>query len=116
VFAGNQSEPQTLLDMVKVLHQKDPTDNQKPTVVIDAGLATTENLKALKEHYHYIAVSRKKIEVPESADAGVVLKATQTNTVEARRIGGENEIFLYFQSHLKKEKEQSMQGRLRQNF
>jgi transposase len=116
VFVGNQSEPETLLDMVKVLHQKDPTDNQKPTVVIDAGLATEENLKALKEHYHYIAVSRKKIAVPDTAAEWVMLKETPTNTVAARRIRGENEIFLYCQSHLKKEKEQSMQGRLRQNF
>jgi len=40
VFEGNQSEPETLLKMVKALHQKDPTDNTKPTVVIDAGIAT----------------------------------------------------------------------------
>jgi len=115
VFSGSQSEPETLLDMVKTLRQQDPTDTQKPTVVIDAGLGTDENLDALKEHYHYIAVSRKKIEPPVSDDF-IVIKETKQNTVEATRISGEDEVFLYCKSHLKQQKERSMQGRLRQNF
>ena len=57
VFAGNQSEPETLLNMIKVLHHHDPTATHTPTVIIDAGIATDENLHALKGHYHYIAVS-----------------------------------------------------------
>ena len=77
LFSGNQSEPETLLDMVNALCKKDPTDNQKPTVVIDAGIATENNLKELKEHYHYIAVSRKKIEPPDSDDF-IVIKETKS--------------------------------------
>jgi transposase len=116
VFSGNQSEPETLLDMVETLRQKDPANTQKPTVVIDAGIATEENLEKLKEqHYHYIAVSRKKIEPPASDDC-IVIKQTKQNKVEAKRISGENEIFLYCKSSLKQQKERSMQGRLQQNF
>ena len=115
VFSGNQSEPETLLDMVNALHKKDPTSNQKPTVVIDAGIATDDNLKELKDHYHYIAVSRKKINPPDS-DACIVIKETKQNKVEAKRITGDDEIFLYCKSNLKRQKEQSMQGRLEQNF
>jgi len=83
VFAGNQSEPETLLEMVKALHQKDPTANPKPTVVIDAGLATDDNLKELKKHYHYIAVSRKKFEHSDSNDC-IVIKETKHNKVQAK--------------------------------
>jgi hypothetical protein len=115
VFSGNQSEPDTLLDMVETLRQKDPTNSQKPTIVIDAGIATEENLAKLKAHYHYIAVSRKKIEPPASDDC-LVIKQTKQNKVEAKRITGDDEIFLYCKSSLKQQKERSMQGRLRQNF
>jgi transposase len=115
VFSGNQSEPETLLDMVKTLQQQDPTTNAKPTVVIDAGIATEDNLAKLKQHYHYIAVSRKKIDPPASDD-GIVLKETNQNKVEAKRILGDDEIFLYCNSRLKQQKERSMQGRLRQHF
>lgn len=123
VFSGNQSEPETLLAMVNALHQKDPTlrqaqdnaDNQKPTVVIDAGLATDDNLKALKKQYHYIAVSRKKIDIPDTDDC-MVIKQTKQNKVEAKRIIGVDEVFLYCKSDLKQKKEHAMQGRLKQNF
>lgn len=115
VFSGNQSEPETLLKMVNALRKKDPTDNQKPTVVIDAGIATDENLKELKKYYHYIAVSRKKIDPPDP-DNCIVIKQTKQNKVEAKRINGDDEIFLYCMSNLKQQKERSMQGRLEQNF
>lgn len=104
VFAGNQSEPETLLQMVNALRQTDPTPNEKPTVVVDAGIATDENLDALKQDYHYIAVSRKKIEPPDGDDC-IVVKQTKQNKVEAMRIVGDDEIFLYCNSHLKKTKE-----------
>jgi transposase len=115
IFAGNQSEPATLLDMVNTLRQKDPTRSEKPTVVIDAGIATEDNLKELKEHYHYIAVSRKKLDPPDSDDC-ILIKETKQNKVEAKRITGDDEVLLYCKSNLKQKKERSMQGRLEQNF
>ncbi len=115
IFSGNQSEPETLLKMVDALRKDDPTDNPKPTVVIDAGIATEENLKELKKQYHYIAVSRKKIDAPDP-DECIVIKETKQNKVEAKRITSGDEIFLYCKSNLKQQKEQSMQGRLEQNF
>ncbi|HEX9974256.1 MAG TPA: IS1634 family transposase [bacterium] len=104
VFAGNQSEPETLLKMVNALRQTDPTPNEKPTVVVDAGIATDDNLDALKAEYHYIAVSRKKIAAPDCDDC-IVIKQTQQNKVEATRIVGDEEILLYCNSYLKKKKE-----------
>ena len=115
VFSGNQSEPETLLKMVNALRRDDPTDNKKPTVVIDAGIATDDNLEELKKHYHYIAVSRKRIDPPDP-DECIVIKKTKQNKVEAKRISGDDEMFLYCMSNLKQQKEHSMQGRLEQNF
>lgn len=116
VFSGNQSEPESLLEMVNALRKNDPTDNPKPTVVIDAGIATDDNLKELKKHYHYIAVSRKKIAPPDDSDDCIVIKETKHNKVEAKRIAGDDEILLYCKSNLKQQKEHSMQSRLEQNF
>lgn len=115
VFAGNQSEPETLLGMIKALQQHDPTRTSKPTIVIDAGITTDENLNAIKDQYHYIVVSRTKFDVPDS-DNCIVIKETKNNTVEAKRIAGDKEVVLYCRSTLKQKKEQSMQGRLQQNF
>lgn len=118
VFSGNQSEPETLLHMVKVLHQKDPTTKPKPakpTVIIDAGIATEANLKALKPYYHYIAVSRQKIDLSDS-DGCIVIKQSKQNKVEVKRIVGDNEVYLYCKSTLKQKKEYSIKDRLRENF
>lgn len=115
LFDGNQSEPGTFLDMVNTLYQKDPTSSKKPTVVIDAGIATEDNLKELKKHYHYIAVSRKKLDPPDSDDC-ILIKETKQNKVEAKRITGDDEVLLYCKSNLKQKKERSMQSRLEQNF
>ena len=115
LFSGNQSEPETLLDMVNALYKKDPTKNNKPTVVIDACIATDKNLEMLKGHFHYIAVSRKKINPPLS-DEFIVLKETKQNKVEAQRLTQEGDVFLYCKSKLKRQKEKSMQNRLKENF
>jgi len=119
VFAGNQSEPKTLLEMINTLREADPTQSdwpgEKPTVVIDAGLATEENLKELKPHYHYICVSRKKLMPPESDDF-ILIKDDKKNKVEAQHITHNGEVFLYCKSHLKGKKEKAMQSRLEQLF
>ena len=105
-----------LLDMVNVLRQQDPTQSQKPTLVLDAAIATEENLKQLEEHdYHYIAVSRKKFDVPDFGNC-LVIKETKHNKIEAKRITSDDEILLYCKSNLKQQKEQSMQSRFEKNF
>lgn len=115
IFSGNQSEPETLLDMVNTLYKKDPTKAIRPTVVIDAGIATEDNLARLKEHFHYIAVSRKRLNPPAS-DEMIVIKESKQDKVEAQRLTQDGEAFLYCRSNLKKAKETSMQNRLRENF
>jgi hypothetical protein len=125
VFKGNQSEPETLLDMINALREDDPTlmDPQnkkleKPTVVIDAGIATENNLERLKKDYHYICVSRKKIAFPDKDEFIIIKKEDKQNKnrIEAKRIESNGEVFLYCKSTNKKKKEKSMQNRFKQNF
>ncbi|MFQ5688096.1 MAG: IS1634 family transposase [Candidatus Scalindua sp.] len=119
VFSGNQSEPQTLLEMVNKLTKKASTyrdrNGTKPTVVIDAGIATEKNLQELKQGYHYIAVSRKKMAFQPSDDF-VLIKEDSKNKIEVQRMTSDGEIFLFCKSTQKANKEKSIQSRYRQNF
>jgi len=60
-FDGNISEPGTLKDMIDTLSSQD----KRPLIVLDAGLAAEINLKWLKDQdYTYIVVSRRKKDRP----------------------------------------------------
>jgi transposase len=67
VFEGNVSEPQTLEKILDGLNKQPSL--LKPLVIMDAGIATEDNLKWLREnHYDYLAVSRrKKRQIPQEA-------------------------------------------------
>jgi len=74
IFSGNVSEPATLLEMVEALETKTKESHPEATVVMDAGIATQENLKLLRERgYHYVAVSRRR-PVDIETDEGVWVK------------------------------------------
>ncbi|TXK95367.1 transposase, partial [Methylococcaceae bacterium CS5] len=56
IFPGNASEPQTLQIMLEGLEGRTGS-----TVILDAGIASEENIQYLIEHgYKYIVVSRKR--------------------------------------------------------
>ena len=62
-YNGNISEPSTLEQMLKDLadlHQNLFSSSEKPCIIMDAGIATDDNIKYLLKHnYKYICVSRK---------------------------------------------------------
>lgn len=63
ILEGNTSDPASLPDMIEALVAKNPVvsnTDEKGLVVIDAGIASEENLKLIKEKgYNYLCVSRK---------------------------------------------------------
>jgi transposase len=114
IFEGNISEPKTLMDMVHEVHghavgQQPPLPVEKPTVVIDAGIASEDNLQSLKEHgFSYIVVSRSKpyeIPIPDFVEIKKGIK------VHSFKI--DDEIFLHCLSDAKTKKEQSMVNKAR---
>jgi len=64
IYKGNQSEPETMETMMKRLSQRIYGSQQipmtKPTVAMDRGIATDDNVKWLRENgYHYIVIKRE---------------------------------------------------------
>ena len=65
ILAGNTADPNSLPDMVDTLNSKtrvpnDPKD--KVLVCLDAGIATEENLRKIKDKgYNYLCVSRRRL-------------------------------------------------------
>jgi len=119
LYPGNQSEPKVLIEMIKDLENKVSLDKEK-TIVIDAGIATEENLKWLRENnYKYIAVKRNK-KKPNTDEAGEfkIIKVDESKDIkiEVKRYEKENEVFIYCKSNLKKKKEESIRNRIEQLF
>ena len=123
IFPGNASEPKTLKSMINGLQkplfekvdvsQKQRFEKSKPTIVMDAGIATEENINWLKkEHYPYIVVSRKKHrEFLE--DEAVEVKKDRDCTVKVQKVINEKtgEVELYCHSSRREQKEKAIQDR-----
>lgn len=115
VFAGNISEPKTLAEMINRLEGK-----TKPLVVLDAGIATEENLIWLKDNgYKYIVVSKKnKLGILEDDDGSFILQHKKEYLIKAKLIKNQDtqEQELYCYSELKGKKEQGMRNQATQRY
>ena len=68
VLPGNVGEPGTLLDALDSLATEDEGED-KPTVIMDADIATEDNLAALRERdFHWITVKRGGVK-PDQIEA-----------------------------------------------
>jgi transposase len=129
VFAGNASEPQTLAEMIKgltgsPLRQTESTEPKqlfkqgKPTIVMDAGIATEDNINWLKkEQYHYLVVSRKRHREFSEKEA-IVVKKDKNCTVKAyKKINDTTgEVELYCHSTRREDKERAIYNRFSTRF
>ena len=100
ILPGNISEPGTLKGMLADLDSSSGT-----TVIMDAGIATKDNIEYLKAGgYKYIVVRRDSNLVMPDNDTTIV-KNTKNNTVTVSLItGSENEVDLYCHSTAKEAK------------
>jgi len=114
IFEGNVSEPSTLLSMVEAMHQHTQKETPplfvaKPTVVMDAGIASKKNIELLKSKcFSYIVVSRTK---PENITYDSFREIKEG--VKAQSIRQGDEIFLHCISEGKTKKEKSMVAKAR---
>lgn len=120
VFPGNASEPSTLELMLEGLRDKDPLNPTKPVVIMDAGIASADNIAWLIEQdYHYLVVSRERhSKDPREQASPVTVKETQDSRVVVyREIDTETqETRLYCHSALKEKKEQGIRNRFHERL
>jgi len=119
LFEGNINETQTLEAMIKSLEERTSSSSKNKTVVMDAGIASEENIKYLvKNTYHYIVVGRGTIPTSmELSPMEVIKEDEKTDTkIEVKRFTKDQELFLLCHSKQKQKKEESMRGRIEQLF
>lgn len=120
VLPGNASEAKSLKAFLEAyksdLGRRQPLFQDLPTVVIDAGVGTQDNLKLIGEQgFQYVTVSRTRPGETPSEDL-VVIRSEDDLTVKAKRLDREGEVILYCESSARARKEASMKARLQQRF
>lgn len=120
IYEGNIYEPHTLLGTVEALGNG--TGGAKPLVVMDAGIATEENLALLKEKGHgYLCVTRAKLKEYTVAGTGTRPMETtdnRNNRVQLQEVAKEGctDRYMYVRSEMKAVKEASMEAHYSQRF
>ncbi len=118
ILEGNVSEPETLLTMINnLIDQNDMIE--KPTILMDAGIATEENLLMLRnEGYDYVCVARNNPlkDFDLSKVEFSMVKSDRNNEVKVKMFRTENEHILYCESFLKGKKEEAIKNMYVQRF
>lgn len=119
VFPGNASEPATLAQMLDGLQGGHPLGPQ-PVVILDAGIASADNIAWLIEHsYSYIVVSReRRTKDPRDPDQAVLIRDTDHSQIRVHRDTDPDsgETRLYCHSEQKARKEQSIRNRFHERL
>ncbi len=119
IYEGNRPDPLTLADMVADL-ESHSSSTAKKTIVMDAGIATEENLALLRNKgYNYVGVSRKRIkDYPLSEGKVMELTNRGKQQVELKIFHpeGKPDTWMYVQSDTKRKKEQSINKKLAGRF
>lgn len=114
VYKGNVSEPVTLAEMLQDLEKGCAPLAQKPTVVMDAGIATEDNVVWLRQQqYPYLVVSRKRHREFDE-ESSVVVKKDDECTVRVQKVFDEEtqETLLYCHSSQREKKDQAIDDRV----
>jgi len=115
LYSGNRSECKTLAEMIESLMAIRPDLSKDRTVIIDAGIATKDNIDYLKQkQMHYIVVNRGKGEFTpdDTNDMRVIFRDDDRNfKLEVKRDQKDGEAWLLCRSSGRREKETGMRGR-----
>ncbi|MCK5478967.1 MAG: IS1634 family transposase [Methylococcales bacterium] len=116
IFPGNASEPGTLELMLDGLQEKNPLPQvTKPVIIMDAGIASADNIVWLTERgYLYLVVSRERaVKNPRDLDDAVMVRETEHSQVcvYSETDAETKETRLYCHSEQKQKKEQGIRNR-----
>ena len=121
VLEGNMSDPRTLEGMITKLRVKTSDSAKKALIVIDAGIATEDNLALISRMgYDYMCVSRstlKKYSTEANAPT-VTVTDNKKQKIDLCRVQSDKntDYYLKVESHAKELKERSMNEQFKQRF
>lgn len=125
ILAGNTADPDSLPNMIDTLSSKTrvPSGNgsQKTLVVIDAGIATEDNLEKIKSKgYNYLCVSRRRLTDYKLADdmktVTVLDSKKQAISLHEVKREADGDYYLEIKSPGKALKESSMNRKFKERF
>ena len=126
IYKGNIGEPTTMVNVISELEASAKESvglfDAKPVVVMDAGIATEENLKQLREkQFDYICVSRSSLsEYSIVGSSPVTVMDNRKNPIEIQVVKSnkkdDSDLYLYVKSEMKQKKEHSMSDKLTGRF
>lgn len=120
-YDGNISEIKTFEEVLNDIVSKRSDKKEVPTIVMDAGIASEENIKIIKDKgYKYIVVKRGGIpeEIDQNAPFEQVIREDKEKNIkiEVTRYDINDEINLYCKSTQKEIKEKSIAGKIETLF
>ena len=121
ILEGNMADCKTLEGMINKLRIKTSSSARKALIVIDAGIATDENLKMILDNgYDYLCVSRSSLKI-YNIEAGVITVSVTDNRkqkIELCQVNSDRntDYYLKVESHSKELKERSMNEQFRARF
>ena len=124
VYEGNKPDVASLPDMIADLEKhyspQDQSTGKKPTLVMDVGIATEENLEIVQEKgYSYVCVARDRLKDYTVDTEALVSTDTQNGgQVHLQKLArpDSTDTWLYVHSPAKEQKEQSMSTKLTARF
>ena len=121
ILEGNMSDPSTLEAMIEKLRVKTSGSTKKALIVMDAGIATEDNLKMVKEKgYDYLCVtcSTMKNYIIEADASTVTITDNKKQKIDLCPVKADKNTDYYLKvvSHTKELKERSMNDQFRQRF
>ncbi|HWH62214.1 MAG TPA: IS1634 family transposase [Ginsengibacter sp.] len=121
IYEGNMSDCKTVAGMIDKLRINTSNSAKKALVVIDAGIATEDNLKMLREKgYDYLCVTRSKLKQYSIASGTAVKtiynKKGQKIELQQAQRSDDGDFYLKVKSDAKTIKEQSIATRFQTRF
>jgi transposase len=92
IYKGNQSEPKTLKEILVELYagNDDLIDKiAKPSIIMDRGIATKENIRYLRDHHYSYFVVERRNSVKDFSE-----EFSDLSAFEEHSVSGENSIYL----------------------
>ncbi len=115
------SDPVTLIDIIGKMSNPGISNDKQPLIVIDAGIATEDNLEMLRgKGYLYVCVSRSKPHKDYTTDTAnaIIIKDKRDNEIKLKYMDTQDskDRWVYVKSNNKTKKEDSMLCRSMDNF